>query len=106
MELHKESVREFWAGQTVAGENDAVKLTDLGTVKPLKGIVLRCPGTADDTAGEVANVKPVWVGPKGVSPSTGYPILPGKGLGIPLEQAGDLYIVSNVPDQIIAWIAF
>jgi hypothetical protein len=105
VELGKETVKDLWSGQTVAGENTAVKLSDLG-IKALKGIILRTPGTADDAVGEVANVKPVWVGPKGVTPSTGYPLLPGKGLGVPLELCADLYIVSTVPDQIVAWIAF
>lgn len=105
MELHKETVKEFWSGQALVGAT-AVKLTTLGSIKPLKGIILRTPGAADTAVGEVANVKPIWVGPKGVTASTGYPLLPGKGLGIPLEDAGDLYAISNVPDQILAWIAF
>lgn len=103
MDVTKESVREFFNGHTPVGSERA-KLTDY-TGQLQKGVLLRCPSSADPGGG---NTDPVWVGNTGVTadsgPSGGIPILPGDAIFIPIEQASLLWVISTGEDQDIAWM--
>jgi hypothetical protein len=79
--------------------------TTLGT-GALKGILLRAPGSGDDSP----NSAPVYVGGAGVTadnmPETGgMPICPGETLFVPLENLELLYAISTAANQQLAWIA-
>lgn len=103
MDIGKETVNEFKHGHKAVGTT-AVPMTILGFTA-LKGILLRCPGSADPDP----NTAPVWVGGAGVSADNseatgGLPILPGSTLFIPLDNPTQLYFVSTAGGQDIAWI--
>jgi hypothetical protein len=108
-EVIKESsaVRDLRFGHMVAGNGagNAVQLT-ANSIKVNRGVLVRCPGAKDPTA----NTKPVWVGLKGVTPDStqdtgGMPVVPGSSLFVPIDDPSELYIVSTVASQDIAWLA-
>lgn len=103
MQIDKETVNELTNGHTTVGTTKA-KLVDL-ELNAYKGILLRCPGSADPGGG---NSDPVWVGGAGVTADSaatgGMPILPGSSMFVPLERANLLYVISTAADQDIAWM--
>jgi hypothetical protein len=103
MEVLKEvsESRSLQNGHTVAGPTP-VKLSEYYPVT--RGILLRCPGSADD----LPNVVPVFVGNKSVTadygPNGGIPILPGTSIHMPIDDPSQVYVVASEPNQDVAWI--
>ncbi len=65
-----------------------------------KGVLLRAPGRNDPTP----NTQPVWVGGLHVTPQSGMPIVPGAALVLPVDDPGQLYVISTTSDQLIAYM--
>lgn len=104
MNIEKESVDagSLTHGHTTVGMT-AVKLTDK-KFKTVKGVLFRCPGSTDP----VPNTAPIWVGAASVtadsSATGGMPVLPGDSAFFPIEQIDQLYVISTVANQDIAWM--
>lgn len=82
----------------------AVQLTPQ-SIQVEKGILLRAPGSADP----VPNTAPIWIGqtPTVESNSTGaggFPLAPGESISLPVNNPSELYVISTVADQTIAWM--
>ena len=103
MEVMKEvsPTTGLYSGHTLVGVT-AVPLC--GNFDTRRGVLLRCPGSLDP----VPNTAPVWVGPKSVkadsSAAGGMPITPGSHIVLPIEDPSQLYVISTVADQDIAWM--
>jgi hypothetical protein len=105
MNIEKETINELHHGCTVVGAS-RIRLSDL-EFGALKGILVRCPGTADPGGG---NAVPIWIGGSGVTadqnPGTGgIPVLPGSAMFVPLDQTNLVWVVSTQANQTIAWMA-
>jgi len=94
----KETVSKFRFGYKLVGVAP-VQIIDDGH-RFVKGILLRAAGDNDP----VSNVAPIWIGDSTVNITVGMPLAPGETLTLPLENCDDLYAVSSVADQNIAWM--
>lgn len=98
MFIVKETVKEIQYGQIAVGVT-AVRVVD--TDKPFtRGILLRAAGVNDP----VPNTNVIWVGGSTVTSSDGMPIAPGEALTVPLAHGKDLYAISTLADQKLAWL--
>jgi hypothetical protein len=87
-------------GHSIAGQV-VQRLCDYSSTA-YKGILIRCPGSADP----VPNSAPVWVGSSPeVAPDSGFPIPPGSHLIVPVDDASTLYIISTADGMDVAWMA-
>lgn len=75
-----------------------------------QGVLVRCPG-ADDVDGSdnpIGNDGVVYIGDYRVTADQtetgGFPLTPGTGLMIPVEDPSSLYIISDKINQDIAWM--
>lgn len=104
MEITKETIEVFGHGHAVVGTSPTKLVTY--SVAALKGVLLRCPGSADPSG----NTDPVWVGngPNVTANSNvqngGMPLLPGSAMFIPLDDPSKLWVISTAVDQDIAWM--
>lgn len=104
MNIEKESVdaNSLNHGHTAVGTT-RVKLTDK-QFRAVKGVLFRCPGSTDP----VPNTAPIWVGGPAVTADSadtgGIPVLPGDSAFFPIERLDQLYVISTVADQDIAWM--
>lgn len=69
------------------------------------GVLLRAPGPDDDTP----NTAPIWVGSAKITADSnertgGLPILPGATVFLPIEDPTDIWVVSTVASQDLAWL--
>ena len=103
MEITKETVKtsNLHQGHTVVG---AVAVPLCLQFTTYQGILVRCPGPNDP----VPNTAPVWIGRTGVTadsgPTGGFPVLPGHSVTIPVDDPSQLFCISTIEDQDIAWI--
>lgn len=103
VEINKETSKTngLQNGHTVVGATPTRLCLQFPT---LRGILVRCPGNNDP----VPNDAPIWVGREGVTadsgPRGGMPILPGHNIFIPVDDPSELFCVSTMEDQDIAWI--
>jgi hypothetical protein len=88
-------------GHTTVGVT-AVKLCEGFPAK--RGILIRCPGSSDP----VPNTVCVWVGGVNVKADStslgGMPLPPGQAIIIPIDEPGELYVISTAADQDVAWM--
>ena len=104
-DTYRETAKKFIHRHEVVGTSPAKLDNDTGFT-PIKGILLRAPGSFDPTP----NTHCVWVGGPAVTADSnlatgGMPIAPGESLHIPSDLIeGDIYLVSTGNDQDIAWI--
>jgi hypothetical protein len=104
VEITKETVGGLRHGHCVAGTTRK-QLTTLDILLN-KGVLIRAPGTTDPTP----NTRPVWVGNSKVTADSnegtgGMPLTPGSASFFPCERANDIYVVSTLDDQDLAWMA-
>lgn len=74
-----------------------------------RGILLKCPGSNDNTPDLEGNTYPVYVGSARVTADRargtgGIPIMPGESLHIPADNPALIYVISPSGDQDVAWI--
>lgn len=98
MFIVKETVKTIQYGQIVVGVT-AVRIVDTDKTFT-RGILLRAAGVNDP----IPNTNVIWVGGSTVTPSDGMPIAPGEALTVPLAQGQNLYAVSTLADQKLAWL--
>jgi hypothetical protein len=94
---------ELQHGHTVVGVVGAPLTT--APAKFNRGILVRTPGASDLTP----NTDIVFIGRKGVTadydPGTGgMPLPPGSVMELPLEDPSQVYVISQSPDQDLAWM--
>lgn len=104
----QEVANRFKTGHLVVGTS-IVQLDPQTQWKLQKGVLLRCPGSDDDTP----NTGIVYIGNQNVTadydPLTGgIPIVPGASLELPIDlddsEFGHLWLISDTADQDIAWM--
>jgi hypothetical protein len=82
----------------------AVPLTNL-SFKLDRGLLVRAPGAADS----IPNTAAVWVGRQAVTADLavgtgGMPLLPGQSLVLPVDDPSQIWVVSTVAAQDLAWM--
>jgi hypothetical protein len=102
--VSKEAVVNLVQVKNIVVGATAVKINSLG-MRFVKGVLLRAPGPSDP----ISNTAPLWIGNATVTADSnvvtgGFPILPGASLEIPSEFLEDLYAISTVADQKLAWV--
>jgi len=110
MQIGKQTapVAQLRYGHTVVGTS-RVKLSEL-TFEARQGILVRCPGALDvDGADDpVGNAGVVYVGDYRVtadqSDTGGFPLVPGSGVVLPVEDPSELYVIATHAAQIVSWM--
>ncbi len=104
-DTYRETTKTFIHRHETVGTY-VTKLNNNTGFVPVKGILLRAPGSFDPKP----NTDCVWVGGAAVTPDSaqatgGMPIAPGESLHIPSDLiGGDIYLVSTGNNQDIAWM--
>ena len=92
MDVYKETIFEFHAGQMSVGTTPAV----LPHQRAYKGVRVKA---------DASNTGVIYVGPSTVSASTGYPLAKGEEVLIAVEDPALVSVVADAGGQKIAWLS-
>jgi len=103
MDIERESARALYYGHQTVGLT--VRQLVVRSCPCLKGVLLRTPSTTDP----VPNTACVWVGDSRVTADSdegtgGMPIPAGESLFIPINDVNQLWVVSILDGQDVAWM--
>lgn len=79
----------------------AVRLAEPGPQPAYKGVMVVCPTT---------NTRPVWISSNpnvqaNSSAMGGFPVDPGRGVVLPVDNPACIWAISSDTDQLISWMA-
>lgn len=105
MDLTNETVdtREISYGWVSVPVGTPTRLRPLGPSKHAKGVVISAPGSSDPPA----NTATVYIGGPNVtadrSETGGIPVPPGEACNFKVNDASELFAVTNAENQVVCW---